>query len=202
MSGSDVQATFIAPAVADPDGISTAATLSGAGNLTINGALADGGSVTFDQPRNVTILSAANDTGDTFTVTGTDETGAAQTEAITGANSDTAVGTKYFSTVTQIASSGATGGDVSAGSGTAIAAPVFRGSVRLRGLYVVNSATAGTIAFHEGSSSGSIKLKFNTIAGANTTSYPDIPDSGIRCAGGGYALYTQTHFSSMTVFYA
>jgi VCBS repeat-containing protein len=173
MSGSDVQATFIAPAVADPDGISTAATLSEAGNLTINGALADGGSVTFDQPRNVTILSASNDTGDTFTVTGTDETGAAQTEAITGANSDTAVG-----------------------------APVFRDSVRLRGLYVVNSATAGTIAFHEGSSSGSIKLKFNTIAGANTTAYPDIPDSGIRCVDGGYVVYTQTHFSSMTVFYA
>jgi|TARA_R110001592_G_scaffold74267_4_gene226075 VCBS repeat-containing protein len=202
MSGSDVQATFIAPAVADPNGISTVATLAEAGNLTINGALADGGSVTFDQPRNVTILSASNDTGDTFTVTGTDETGAAQTEAITGANNDTAVGTKYFSTVTQIACSGATGGNVSAGSGTAIAAPVFRGSLRLRGLYVVNTASAGTIAFHEGSSSGRVTLKFNTVADANTTSYPDIPDSGIRCVSGSYVVYTQTNFSSMTVFYA
>ena len=60
--------------------------MSGAGNLTINGALADGGSVTFDQPRNVIITSAGDDSGDTFTVTGTDETGTAQTEDITGAD--------------------------------------------------------------------------------------------------------------------
>ena len=79
MSGSDVQATFIEAATSDDNGISTAATLSEAGNLTINGALASGGSVTFDQPRNVIITSAGNDSGDTFTVTGTDETGAAQT---------------------------------------------------------------------------------------------------------------------------
>ena len=60
-SGSDVTSSFITAAAADPDGISTAASISGAANLTIGGALASGGSVTMDSPRNVTILSAGDD---------------------------------------------------------------------------------------------------------------------------------------------
>ena len=84
MSSSDIESAFIEAAAADPDGISTAQNLSEADDLTITGALASGGSVTFDEPRNVTITSTGDDTGVTFTVTGTDETGAAQTEEITG----------------------------------------------------------------------------------------------------------------------
>ena len=97
-SGSDVTSSFITAAAADPDGISTAASVSGAANLTIGGALASGGSVTMDSPRNVTRLSASDDSGITFTVTGTDESNDAQTEVITGADSGTATGTKFFKT--------------------------------------------------------------------------------------------------------
>ena len=202
MSGSDVQSTFIEAAASDDNGISTAATLSGAGNLTINGALADGGSVTFDQPRNVIITSAGDDSGDTFTVTGTDETGAAQTEDITGADTGVATGSKYFATVTQIAASGASAGNVEAGSGTAIAAPIFKGSLRLRNFYVVNTGSAGTISFNEGSATGTNRMKFNTVASANTNAYPDIGGEGLRFSGGGYVVYTQTNLSSLTVFYS
>ena len=42
-TGSDVTSSFITAAAADPDGISTAASISGAANLTIGGALASGG---------------------------------------------------------------------------------------------------------------------------------------------------------------
>jgi hypothetical protein len=202
MAGSDVQSTFIAPAASDDNGISAAATLSEAGNLTIGGALADGGSVTLTDARNVIITSAGDDRGDTFTVTGTDETGAAQTEAITGANAGIATGTSYFTTITQIACSGATADDVEAGTGTAVAAPIFRGSLRLRNFYFVNTATAGTISFNEGSATGSNRMKFNTIAGANTNAYPDIGGEGLRFKGGGYVVYNQTHMSSLTVFYS
>ena len=202
MSGSDVQSTFIEAGASDDNGISTAATLSGAGNLTINGALADGGSVTFDQPRNVIITSAGDDSGDTFTVTGTDETGTAQTEDITGADTGVATGSKYFATVTQIAASGASAGNVEAGSGTAIAAPIFKGSLRLRNFYVVNTGSAGTISFNEGSATGTNIMKFNTVASANTNAYPDIGGEGLRFGGGGYVVYTQTHLSSLTVFYS
>jgi len=202
MSSSDIEATFIQPSAADVDAISTAATLGAAGNLTINGAATTGGVATFDYPRNVTITSAGDDQLVTFTVTGTDETGAAQTEVITGADTDTAVGTAYFSTVTQIAASAATAGDVSAGSGSAIAAPVFRGPLRLRGIYVVNSATAGVVTFREGSATGRIRMQYSTTGEDKATEYPSIPDYGIRHDGGGYALFAQNVLNSMTLFYS
>jgi VCBS repeat-containing protein len=202
MSGSDAQATFIEAAAADTDGVCVAQSVSSATDLTINGALASGGAVTFDQPRNVTILSAGNDSGITFTVTGTDETASAVTETITGANTGTATGTTYFATISQIASSGAAAGNVSVGSGTSIAAPIFRGSMRLIGLYVVNTGTAGTVTFRQTSATGTVRMQFNTVASANTNAYPDIPDEGIRFNAGGYVVYTQTVMSSMTAFHA
>ena len=199
---SDIQSTFIEAAALDADGISTAAAVGDGASLVIGGALASGGSVTFDQPRNVTILSAGNDSGISFTVTGTDETGDSATESITGANAGTATGSSYFTTVTAIAAVGDPAGNVSAGSGTAIAAPMFRGRMRLRGIYAVNTGTAGTTTFRQTSSSGAVKMKFNTVASANTTQYPDVPDDGILFVAGGYVLYTQTTLSSITVFYS
>ena len=71
MASNDVQATFINPATADPDGISVAAAVANNANLVIGGALAADGAVTFDQPRNITILSASDDSGISFTATGT-----------------------------------------------------------------------------------------------------------------------------------
>ena len=91
---------------------------------------------------------------------------------------------------------------MSAGSGTTIAAPMFRGRMRLRGMYVVNTGTAGTTTFRQTSSSGTVKMQFNTVASANTTQYPDVPDDGILFTGGGYVLYTQGTLSSITVFYS
>ena len=199
---SDIQSTFIEAAAADTDGISTAAAVGDGASLVIGGALASGGAVTFDQPRNITILSAGDDSGISFTVTGTDETATSATESITGANAGTATGSACFATITAIAAVGDPAGNVSAGSGTSIAAPMFRGRMRLRGIYAVNTGTAGTTTFRQTSSSGAVTMQFNTVASANTTQYPDIPDDGILFAAGGYVLYTQTTLSSITVFYS
>ena len=199
---SDIQSSFIEAGAIDADGISTAAAVGNNANLVIGGALASGGAVTFDQPRNVTILSAGDDSGISFTVTGTDETGSSATESITGANAGTATGSAYFATVTAIAAVGDPAGNVSAGSGATIAAPMFRGRMRLRGMYVVNTGTAGTTPFRQTSSSGTVKMQFNTVASANTTQYPDVPDDGILFVDGGYVLYTQGTLSSITVFYS
>ena len=109
---------------ADPDGIALNQTLSGSGNLTLNGILmtqdATNGtsinsSVQFNVPTTITITSAGNDSGRTFTVTGTNTSDGAQTEDITGANAGTATGSSIFKTVTQIAINGASAGNVSAG---------------------------------------------------------------------------------------
>jgi hypothetical protein len=199
---SDIQSTFIEAATADPDGISTAAAVGNNAALTIGGALASGGSVTFDQPRNITILSAGDDSGISFTAVGTDETGAAATESITGVDSDTATGSQIFATITSITAVGDPAGNVSAGSGTSILAPMFQGRMRLKGLYAVNTANAGTITFRQTNSSGEIRMRFNTVGAANTTQYPDIPDDGILFIDGGYVSYTQDKMSSLTVFYA
>ena len=199
---SDIESTFITAAAADPNGISTAASVGNNAALVIGGALASGGAVTFDQPRNVTILSAGDDSSKSFTVVGTDETGAAVTESITGANDDTAVGTQHFATLASITAVGNPAGNVSAGSGTSIVAPMFQGRMRLKGMYAVNTGTAGTITFRETNATGGIRMQFNTCAAANSTEYPDVPDDGVLFKSGGYVLYTQTTLSSLTVFYA
>lgn len=109
----------------DADGISVSQTPSGAGNLTITGALASGGVATLGYGRKVTITSVGNDSSKTFTITGTDHIGNAQTESITGPNATTTTGTKNFVTVTQVAINGAAAGAVTVGaaavSGTIIA---------------------------------------------------------------------------------
>ena len=198
---SDIQSTFVEAAAADTDGISTAAAVGNNANLVLGGALTSGGAVTFDEPRNITILSAGDDSGISFTVTGTDETATAVTESITGANAGTATGSTFFTTISQIAAVGNPAGNVSAGSGVSIAAPIFRGRLRLRGLYAVNTGTAGTNTFREGSGTGTVRMQFNTVASANTTQYPDVPDNGILFVGGGYITYSVAGLSSMTVFY-
>ena len=74
--------------------------------------------------------------------------------------------------------------------------------MRLIGLYVVNTGTAGTVTFRQTSATGTVRMQFNTVASANTNAYPDIPDEGIRFNAGGYVVYTQTVMSSMTAFHA
>ena len=79
---------------------------------------------------------------------------------------------------------------------------MFQGRMRLKGMYAVNTATAGTITFRETNATGGIRMQFNTCAAANSTEYPDVPDDGVLFKSGGYVVYTQTTLSSLTVFYA
>ena len=204
MALSDVQAVFLTAdtQALDADGISTAATLSGSGNLTINGALASGGSCTFDAGRIVTILSAGDDSGDTFTVTGTDVNGDAQTEDITGANAGTATGTKYFKTVTQIATDGASAGNVSAGVNASAGDVIFAGRSRLKGVFTVNSATAGTINFTNTSPAGTALMKLGTVASATVSRDVTVPDEGVVFSDGVYIQYTVATFTIMTAYHA
>ena len=69
----------IDPVDVDADGITVAETLGAAGNFTIGGALTSGGSVTFDYPRQILQTAVGNESARTFTITGTDRDGVAQT---------------------------------------------------------------------------------------------------------------------------
>ena len=194
---SDIQATFIEAGAVDDDAISTAAAVGNNAAMVLTTS-----PYVPDQPRKITLHSAGNSSSISFTVVGLDETGAAATESITGGNAGSVTSTKYYSSVTSITAVGNPTGDQKAGISASIAAPIFRGDLRMRGMYAVNTGTAGTINFTQGSASGASQLKFNTVAAANSTEYPSIPQDGIVFRSGGYIVYDVANLSSITVFYA
>ena len=204
LTGSDVTAVFITAdaQVLDANGISVAAAVGNNAALTIGGALASGGSVTNVGGRIVTILSAGNDAAKSFTVVGTDVNGDDQTESITGANSGTATGSKYFRTIASITAVGNPAGDVSAGINTAVADVIFAGRTRLQGINLVCSGTAGNVEFVNTSPNGSSLFKLGSVASATVTRDITIPDNGLLFTGGLYINYTTATFGSMTAFYA
>lgn len=105
--------------ISDGEAIGLSQSLGGAGNFTINGNFASGGTADFSGNNTecrVQVLSTMDDSSLTFTFTGTDAEGNAVTEAVAGQDSKPAKTTKYFSTVTQVSSSGATNGNVTIGS--------------------------------------------------------------------------------------
>ncbi|MBB3943983.1 filamentous hemagglutinin family protein, partial [Sphingorhabdus rigui] len=62
-----------------------------------------GGSAASTNTGRVAISSTGDDSGRTFTITGTDVLGRTQTETVTGTNAGSASGSKYFATVTGVA---------------------------------------------------------------------------------------------------
>lgn len=108
---------------ADADGVCLSQTPSGAGAMTIAGALASGGVATFDVARHFSITAAGNDSGRTFTVTGTDRYGASISEAITGPNTTTVVSVKNFKTITIVSVDAATAGAITVGSADSAETP-------------------------------------------------------------------------------
>ena len=204
MGMSDVIAvTTTADTVAlDADGISVAASVGNNAALTIGGALASGGSVTLSHGRIVTILSAGDDSGISFTVTGTDVNSDAQTESITGANADTATGSKYFLTVSGISAVGNPAGNVSAGVNASAADVVYAGRARLKGSFLTSTATAGTVDFLNSSPTGTSLMKISSVSDADATRDVVIPEEGVLFTDGIYIQYTVSTFLTMTVFHA
>lgn len=108
--------------------IRTATSIGAAGTVTLNGSLYSSttGIATLDKPRRVLFTSAGNDSGITFTVTGTDWNNMPVSEVVTGANATTTYTVYDFKTVTSVVSSGASASTVSIGTnGVASSRPVF-----------------------------------------------------------------------------
>ena len=99
----------------DADGIATSQTPSGAGNLTLDGALTSGGALTLSNQQFVTITGGSDESGKTFTIYGTSEIGSSISEDITGPNAETVTSTLCYKTVTRIAVDAATTGAITAG---------------------------------------------------------------------------------------
>lgn len=207
MANSDIRSKYFAAdtTAADADGVCQSQTPAAGGvqNLTINGALASGGVATFSAARLITITSAGADGGRTFTITGTDVNGSAQTEAITGPATTTVTGTKYFRTVTQVSVDNNTAGAITVGMANNAVEVIFAGRVRIRGLYFVHAA-AGTVAVRNGGASGAIGVQLGTVADTKIISDVEMREQGILFPEGAYVAYAANApaFTSMTAFFS
>ena len=200
---SDVTPVFIRDEQAlDADGISEAAGVSANAALPLDGALVSGGSVTNASGRQVTILSAGNDSAKSFNIVGTDVNGAALTENLTGANAGTATSTGYFKTIASITAVGNPAGDVSAGINGNAAGVVFAGRVRLKGYFIVSGGTAGEIDFLDSGVSGTSFFKARTIGTDNATVSFTVPGEGALFKNGLYVTFVVGTTDMMTFFYA
>jgi hypothetical protein len=71
---------------------------------------------------------------------------------------------------------------------------------RIKGIYVQNGASAGTVVVRDGSSGGDILFTLNTAAAADTGDfYIPVPDQGILAENGLYG--TLTNVAAITIFY-
>lgn len=125
-----IQFTWGGYAIASGDSIATSQSVASATDLTLDGALSAQEYVyvaqippdvttrvaTLSPAGFVTITSAGNDSGITFTIYGTNNSGASISETVTGANASTATSTLSFKTVTRVATSGATASTVEVGT--------------------------------------------------------------------------------------
>ena len=192
----------------DADGISVSASIGSATTLTLGGVLTSGGSYTSGDNigQIITITSAADDSGITFTVVGTNAVGDALTEVVTGADTTVASSSGYFNTVTSITTSAATAGAVTAGvlgsstAGEMGTGTVFAGRTRIRGLQGLSGASAGNLLFKNTSVTGTTLLTVPTGASATELIEPYIPDNAVLFNAGAYVSFPAAA-ATVTVFY-
>ena len=146
----------------------------------------------------ITLKSSANNTGNTFTIVGTDANGDAQTATRAGPNAGSVDVSGTWKSVTSITSSGAIATDIQAGiKSGATSGTFYAGRTRIRGMTGVG-AGAGIVFFKNASATGVTQLALDV---KDDTIDPYIPDNGIMCADGAYFQITGTSPTGLTVFY-
>ena len=147
------------------------------------------------------ITSAGDDSGITFTITGIkvgDLTNTVVSEVVTGANATTATSSNYYARVDSIVASGASAGNVKIGTTGSLALP----RTRIKGLYFVGTATAGTIKFNVNGLASQLILQLNTPASAIQTSSLYMAAEGIlttRSTAQDYCVVTLTNVTFVTI---
>ena len=191
---SAVKAKFFEPQGVDDNLVSASAA---AATLVI----ADGGPY-GNLTETITLYSSDNNAGNTFTITGTDGNGDAQTEDLTGPNAGTVNSANKYLTVTSIVSDGAIATDIQAGIlGTgALTGTVFAGRTRIRGLTGTSKASAGNVVFKNTSITGTSLLTI-PLTGAVSSIDPYVPDNGVLFKAGAYVNLTAADITGITVYY-
>jgi hypothetical protein len=135
----------------------------------------------------ITIVSTGNDSGKTFTIVGHKMgtlPGIVTTEVVTGPNTTTVNSTNYYDIVTSITPSATMTGSIGIGVlGTSVALP----RTRVKGVYYVGTASAGTIKINlNNASTGALLLQIDTPAAATVANFVRLHDGII--IGGSNAL--------------
>ena len=187
----------------DADGLSTAAAVGNNAALTLGGALTSGGAYTADTgtARQITLLSAGDDSGKTFTVVGTDVHGDALSETVTGANAGTATSTGYFATISSITAVGNPAGNMSAGINANVAGVIFKGRTRVKNLIWSGGGAIGTINIRNSGTAGTSLIAVRSDATLGVNDHLSLAKDGVLFASGAYITYTETQCNSVTAFY-
>ena len=214
--------SIVSAATAAPTAISLSQSLAAAGALLINGALAatvqafpSGAQSTIanvlnaaGQSQPITITSAGNDSGLTWTISGTGYSGAPISETLAGGNAAAVTSLYNYATITSIKGSGATASTVTAGTGATQYGPwlivgaqqnEFQTNVRA---FIGTTQVPATATYNIQATSdinlmnqaGGYADDIDTLATAltqNVSSYPNAPWHGYRLvvtAGGPVTL--------------
>ena len=183
----------------EPQGVSAALVSASAAATTL--AIADGGPY-GNLTETITLYSSGNNAGNTFTITGTDGNGDAQTEDLTGPNAGTVNSANKYLTITSIVSDGAIVTDIQAGIlGTGdLTGIVFAGRTRIRGITGTSKASAGNVVFKNTSITGTSLLTI-PLTGAVSSIDPYVPDNGVLFKAGAYINVPAASVTGITVYY-
>ena len=170
--GSNLDGFLKMSGAVDTDSISTSQTGTASSALTLNGSSISSGSFTDNAGKRLSITSASgNESGYSFTVVGTDLSGNAQTEVITGPTANaTVIGSKTFRTITSVTPSGNSTGSITVGTtGVGITTTGVTGSATLDNIAMSSDATNKTFMISTGNAAG-LKVKYSGL-GSNATVY-------------------------------
>lgn len=118
-----------------------------AGALTLNGALVVAGVAVLDVARRVLITTAADESAKTFVITGTNWSGAAVSESVTGPNATTAASVLDYKTVTSITISANAAGALTVGTNGVAASPWVRLDPWAAGEVAISAKVTGTVNY-------------------------------------------------------
>ena len=153
----------------------------------------------------ITITSAGDESDIGFAIVGTDFTGGAASETLTGPNNTTVTSAKSYKTITSITPNGAVGNAVTVGNAVSTTGSIatFAGRTRLRGLFGTTAATADTVtSFHNGVNTSETRTfaVHNPLA-AKTFINPADPPEGILFKDGLTVDMPNNSFLSLTIYY-
>lgn len=168
-------------AAAVANSICLSQTPAGAGALTLNGALVSGGVATLAVPSRITIASAGNDSGKTFVVAGTDHSGNAITETITGPNTATVTSILTYKTVTSVTISAAAAGAITVGNAQSGASPAVALDPWAFPQVAIQCSVSGTVNYTVQQTLDNPNDPVNPVARASMV-WVDHPDTNLVAA--------------------